>query len=151
MKTHTVEVLIAVTQDAASKLYDGEPKFTGEYVLRAFAADGTVLHEVAQVVPELNVTTSDYARLVTLQAVLERLHAKLCGQKAWYALRVVQSSKNVDGWLDKGWKRNAAEVKALAGAADVLLKPFPRIEWVQLPRTELDARMKSGKGVMLPA
>lgn len=134
MKTQTVEVLITVAQDG-SKVYDGEPKFTGEYVLRAFAADGTVLHKVVEVVPELNVTTSDYARLVTLQVALERLHAKLCGQKAWYALHIVQSSKNVDGWLGKGWKRNAPEVKALAGAADVLLKPFSRIEWVQLPRT----------------
>jgi len=148
MKTHTVEVLITVAQDG-SKVYDGEPKFKGEYVLRAFATDGALLHEVTGVVADLSVTTSDYARLVTLQAALERLHAKLCGQKAWYALRVAQSSKNVGGWLGKGWKRNAAEVKALAGATDVLLKPFPHIEWVQLPRTELDARMKSGRGVML--
>ncbi len=27
MKTHTVEILITVAQDAASKLYEGEPKF----------------------------------------------------------------------------------------------------------------------------
>ena len=151
MKTHTVEILITVAQDAQSKLYEGEPKFTGEYVLRALDADGAMLHEAHQVVSDLNVTTSDCARLLTLQVALKRLHGKLHEDKAWYALRVVQSSKNVDGWLDKNWKRNAETVKACAGAVDTLLKPFARCEFVKLSREELDEYIATGEGVMLTA
>ncbi len=46
MKTYQVEVLINVVQDA-SKIYDGESKFTGKYMLHAFALDGTLLHETS--------------------------------------------------------------------------------------------------------
>ena len=151
MKTHTVEILITVAQDAASKLYEGEPKFTGEYVLRALDTDGTVLHEAHVTVTDLDVTTSDWARLLTLQAALKRLHGKLTDGKAWYALRVVQSSKNVDGWLDKNWKRNAETVKACAGVVDTLLKPFARCEFIKLSHEELDERIATGQGVMLSA
>ena len=66
-------------------------------------------------------------------------------------LRVIQSSKNVDGWLDKGWKRNTERVRELASAVDVLLKPFPRREFIKLSREALDAALKTGKGVMIPA
>ncbi len=149
MKTHTVEILITVAQDAASKLYNGEVEFTGEYVLRALDTDGAMVHEAREVVDDLNVNTSDCARLLTLQAALERLHNKLHDGKAWYALRVVQSSKNVDGWLDKGWKRNVETVKMLAGAVDTLLKPFARREFVKLSREELDEYITTGEGVML--
>ncbi len=97
----------------------------------------------------MNVTTSDCARLLTLQAALKRLHGKLNDGKAGYALRVVQSSKNVDGWLDKGWKRNVETVKTLAGAVDTLLKPFVRREFVRLSREELDEYIATGEGVML--
>ena len=45
MKTQTVEILITVAQDAESKLYDGDPKFSGEYILRALDADGVLLSE----------------------------------------------------------------------------------------------------------
>ncbi len=55
----------------------------------------------------------------------------------------MRSSKNADGWLAHGWKRNAADVKALAGAVDGLLKVFPQAEWVQIPRLELDACLES--------
>ena len=151
MKTHTVEILITVAQDAASKLYDVEPKFTGQYVLRALNANGAVLHEARVNVNDLDVTTSDCARLLTLQAALKRLHGKLTDGKGWYALRVVQSSKNVDGWLDKGWKRNAETVKACADAVDTLLKPFARREFIKLSREELDERIATGEGVMLSA
>src|SRR5690349_7389049 len=119
MKTNLVEVLISVNQD-----YSGLT-FTGTYMLRAFAGDGSLLHEASATVPELCVSTSDYARLLTLAAALQRLCDQLCGGKAWYALRVVQSSKNVDGWLAHGWKRKAAQVKELAGTVDRLLTPFP--------------------------
>ena len=151
MKTHTVEILITVAQDAASELYEGEPKFTGEYVLRALDANGAVLHEAHEVVADLSMTTSDCARLLTLQAALKRLHGKLTDGKPWYALRVMQSSKNVDGWLDKGWKRNAETVKTLAGAVDALLKPFICREFVKLSREELDECIATGEGVMLSA
>jgi len=151
MKTHTVEILITVVQDNASKLYEGEPKFTGEYVLHALDANGTLLHEVRVTVNDLDVTTSDCARLLTLQTALKRLHSKLADGKAWYALRVLQSSKNVDGWLDKGWKRNAETVKACAGAVDTLLKPFARCEFIKVSREELDERIATGEGVMLSA
>ena len=40
MKTQMVEILITVAQDAESKLYDGEPKFSGEYIFRALDANG---------------------------------------------------------------------------------------------------------------
>ena len=151
MKTHTVEILVTVAQDAASKLYEGEPKFTGEYVLRALDANGTLLHEAREVTTDLDVTTSDCARLLTLQAALKRLHGKLHEGKAWYALRVLQSSKNVDGWLDKNWKRNAETVKACASVVDTLLKPFARCEFIKLSREELDERIATGEGVMLTA
>jgi len=62
-------------------------------------------------VRDLDVPTSDYARLLTLRAALERLHSKLRGDQAGYALRVVQASNNVDGWLSRGWKRNTDLVK----------------------------------------
>jgi len=151
MKTHTVEILITVAQDAQSKLYEGEPKFTGEYVLRALDANGTLLHEVRVTVNDLDVTTSDCARLLTLQTALKRLHSKLADGKAWYALRVLQSSKNVDGWLDKNWKRNAETVKACASVVDTLLKPFAHCEFIKLSREELDERIATGEGVMLSA
>lgn len=130
MKTHTVELFINVTQDDAS--------FTGEYTLRALSAEGVLLHEAQAILPNLTVTTSDYARLLTLQAALERLHTKLCGGKAMYALRVIQSSKNIDGWLAQGWKRNAEQVRTLAGSVDALLTAFPRKSFVHVPRAELD-------------
>jgi hypothetical protein len=145
MKTHLVEVLISVAEDRSGLT------FTGDYVLRAFAADGALLHEATATVSALRVSTSDYARLLTLTHALNRLHGKLCGGRAWYALRVVQSSKNVDGWLARDWKRKAAQVKTLAGRVDILLAPFLRREFVKLPREALDARMKVGEGVMLPA
>jgi len=151
MKTHIVEILITVAQDATSKLYEGEPKFTGEYVLRALDAQGVVLHEAHVTVTDLDVTTSDCARLVTLQTALKRLHSKLADGKAWYALRVLQSSKNVDGWLDKNWKRNAETVKACASVVDTLLKPFAHCEFIKLSREELDERIATGEGVMLTA
>lgn len=141
MNTHSVEILVTVAQDADSKLYDGEPKFTGEYVLRALDTNGAVLQEARETVADLDVTTSDYARLCTLQTALKRLHSKLHGGKAWYALQVVQSSKNVDGWLARGWKRNAEMVKELAGAVDTLLVPFSRREFVKLPRAELEVAL----------
>ena len=148
MKTQTVEILITVAQDAESKLYDGDPKFSGEYILRALDADGLLLSESHVTLTDLAVTTSDYARLVTLQAVLERLHVKLCGGMASYTLRVIQSSKNVDGWLAHGWKRNAERVRELAGAIDTVLKPFPHREFMHLSRVALDARLSEREGVM---
>jgi hypothetical protein len=151
MKTQLVEVLITVTQDAEGKLYDGEPKFTGGYVLRALDANGAVLHEVRGEVDNLEVATSDYARLLTLHAVLERLHGKLRDSKASYALCVLQSSKNVDGWLARGWKRNAETVKELAGAVDALLKPFARRDFIKLSREALEAQLQTRKEVMLSA
>ncbi len=144
MKTDIVEVLISVEQD-----YSGLT-FTGAYVLRAFAGNGSLRYETSATVPELRVSTSDYARLITLAAALQRLHDKLCGSKAWYMLRVVQSSKNVDGWLAHGWKRKAVHVKELAGRVDRLLTPFPEREFIKLPRELLSARFQIGKGVMLP-
>jgi hypothetical protein len=146
MQTQTVEVYINVAQDAESKLYDCEPKFTGEIVLRALTADGVVLHEARMTMANLDVSTSDYARVLVLAAALERLHTKLHGNQAGYALRVVQSSNNVEGWLARGWKRNTALVKELAGAVDNLLKLFPRREFVKLPRAELEA---DGNGSLL--
>lgn len=142
MKTHLVEVLVSVEQD-----YSGLT-FTGAYVLRAFAADRSLLHEASVTVPELRVSTSDYARLLTLAIALERLHSKLCNNKAWYALRVVQSSKNVDGWLAHDWKRKATLVKELAGKVDMLLAPFRQREFVKLPRELLETCMSPGREVM---
>lgn len=147
MKTHLVEVLISVGQDG-SDTESGEAMFTGEYVLRAFAVDGTLLHEAVGVALGLDTPTSDYARLLTLTIALERLHSKLCGGKAWYTLRVVQSSKNVDGWLARGWKRKAEQVKEFAGEVDRLLVPFSHREFIKLSREELNARMSTGEGVM---
>ena len=144
MKTQTVEILVHVSQTE-------ESVFSGEYILRALDADGTLLHEAHVTLPDLDAATSDYARLLTLTMALGRLHGKLGDGPAWYALRVIQSSKNVDGWLDKGWKRNAERVRELAGAVDVLLRPFPRREFIKLSREELDAALKTGKGVMIPA
>ena len=79
MQTQIVEVLINVTQDEDSKIHDGKPKFSGEYVMRALNAAGAVLHEARLTVRDLDVPTSDYARLLTLRAALERLHSKLRG------------------------------------------------------------------------
>jgi len=105
MQTQIVDVLINVTHDEDSKIHDGKPKFSGDYVMRALNAAGAVLHEARLTVRDLDVPTSDYARLLTLRAALERLHSKLRGDQAGYALRVVQASNNVDGWLSHGWKR----------------------------------------------
>ena len=149
MQTQTVEVYINVAQDAESKLCDGEPKFTGDYVLSALDSNGAVLLEARMALSSLNVSTSDYARLLVLATALERLHTKLRGGQAGYALRVVQSSNNVDGWLSRGWKRNTDKVKELAGAVDNLLKPFQRREFVKLTRAELEATM--GRKEVMPA
>jgi len=148
MRTHTVEILITVTQ-TEDKLSD-EPQFIGEYVLRAFDADGTLIREAREQIP-LEIATSDCARLVTLAAALKRLHGKLEGDSAWYTLRIVQSSKNVDGWLSKGWKRNVESVRKLTAIVDVLLKLFPQCEFVQVSRAELDAQIATGKVVMTTA
>ncbi|MCC6189945.1 MAG: hypothetical protein IT318_12995 [Anaerolineales bacterium] len=146
MQAYTVEILVNVTQDEESRLYGGAPKFTGEYVLRALDIRGDVLREARITLVDLGVTTSDYARLRTLHIALDRLYDKLCGARAGYALRVVQSSKNVDGWLARGWKRNIAQVKEMTGDVDTLLTPFPRREFVRLSRAELEAAMSQSKG-----
>lgn len=137
MKTHTVELFINVTQAGNT--------FTGEYALRALSAEGVLLYEAQAALPDLVVTTSDYARLLTLQSALERLHIKLCGGKAVYALHMIQSSKNINGWLARGWKRNAEQVRTLAGAVDTLLTAFPRKSFTHVPRAELDALIKPQK------
>jgi hypothetical protein len=62
--------------------------------MRALNAAGAVLHEARLTVRDLDVPTSDYARLLTLRAALERLY-----------------SKNIDGWPSRGWKRNTDLVK----------------------------------------
>jgi hypothetical protein len=93
MQTHTVEVWVQVRS-----VPDGAG-FVGTYQLRAFTVDGCLLREVTHVLADLAVSTSDYARLLTLEAALTRLHLKL---RAAYALQLVQSSHNFVR-VERGW------------------------------------------------
>ena len=90
-------------------------------------------------VSRIDENTVDYARLVILIQALECLKQNLKGDSAGYALRVVQMSKNIEGWMHHGWKRNAPRVQQLTSAVDNLLKHFPVTEWVKMPRPQITA------------
>ncbi|MEP7287893.1 MAG: hypothetical protein ABI947_19250 [Chloroflexota bacterium] len=109
----------------------------GIFGLRALDATGAVLYQKRVEVAHLDTTTADYAKLQVLITALDTLKGRLKGSEAVYTLRVVQSSKNVEGWLGKQFKRNMPQVKALGSTADELLKAFPSVEWVKMPRAQI--------------
>ena len=116
------------------------------YGLRALDGKGERLYD-ALTSSKAAVHTSDGARMQMLITALERLTARLKTEGADYRLKVFQSSKNVEGWLAHGWKRNVPEVQRLTARIDVLLQRFPDVIWVKLPRAQVAAKLeKIGKG-----
>ncbi|MCC6976434.1 MAG: DNA-processing protein DprA [Anaerolineae bacterium] len=137
---HTVEVVV----DASDSAH--EETFEGVYGLRALDGKGTLLYDALNA-GKAAVHTSDGARMQMLITALERLTARLKMEGAEYRLKVFQSSKNVEGWLVHGWKRNVPEVQRLTARIDTLLQRFPDVVWVKLPRAQVTAKLdKIGKG-----
>lgn len=133
-KQHPSPVVVEVVVDAAPGT---ESAMQGIFGLRALDGMGKVMYQAAQTFTDLDVSTPDYAKIQVMLAALERLNQHLNGETATYTLRIIQSSKNVEGWLGKSWKRNADTVKKLAGKADKLLKSFPDVEWIKMPRAQV--------------
>src|SRR5262249_14381426 len=98
----------------------GTTGLRGAFGLRALDADGNVLYQKQVEAPQLDATTADYAKMQLLIQALDTLKLRLKADKAAYSLRIVQSSKNVEGWLGKHWKRNVSQVKELGSQADQL-------------------------------
>jgi ribonuclease HI len=138
---HTVELVVDGHE------IDGNEAFEASYGLRALDGQGAVRYAARQTL-RTEVHTSDAARLQALIAALERLTSRLKGTPASYRLRIGQSSAHVEGWLAHGWRRNVLEVQRLTGQIDTLLKAFPDVEWVKMPRPQvqfsLDQTEKGG-------
>jgi hypothetical protein len=133
---HTVEIIV----DASDPVELG--KFTGQFGLRALNSTGTLLYDLrGEIVADVH--TSDGARMHTLAGALERLTTRLKSECATYHIRIYQCSKNIDGWMARGWKRNVPEVQRLTTALDELLVRFPKVEWVKESRTSVNARLGS--------
>ncbi|MCC7209141.1 MAG: hypothetical protein IT323_17650 [Anaerolineae bacterium] len=137
---HTVELII----DAGNRPND--LTFEGVYGLRALDSKGDLLYD-ATASSTVDVHTSDAARMQMLIMALERLTARLKTDQAPYCLCIFQSSKNVEGWLAHGWKRNVPEVQRLTAKIDALLKRFPNLAWVKMPHAQVVSKLsKIGKG-----
>jgi hypothetical protein len=127
---HTVELIVEGHE------VDGDTAFEAIYGLRALDGSGNVLYATRQTL-RTEVHTSDAARMQALIAALERLASRLKGEAARYRLRIGQSSANVEGWLAHGWRRNVLEVQRPAGQIDMLLRAFPDVAWVKMPRPQV--------------
>lgn len=137
---HTVELII----DAGDRPND--LAFEGVYGLRALDEMGDLLYD-ATASSTADVHTSDAARMQMLILALERLTARLKTDHAPYRLRIFQSSKNVEGWCIKGWRRNVPEVQRVTAKIDALLKRFPNVAWIKMPRAQVVSKLsKIGKG-----
>ncbi|MBE7511481.1 MAG: hypothetical protein HS103_01515 [Anaerolineales bacterium] len=131
---HTVELII----DAGDRPND--LTFEGVYGLRALDEMGDLLYDATASSPA-DVHTSDAARMQMLIMALERLTARLQTDQAPYCLRVFQSSKNVEGWCAKSWRRNVPEVQRLTARIETLLQRFPNVEWVKMPRAQVASKL----------
>ncbi len=137
---HTVELVIDASDSAQ------EETFEGVYGLRALDGKGERLYD-ALTSSKAAVHTSDGARMQMLITALERLTARLKRDQADYCLKVFQSSKNIEGWCAKGWRRNVPEVQRLTARIDTLLQRFPDVEWVKMPRAQIASKLAGmGKG-----
>jgi hypothetical protein len=135
---HTIELIIDVVE------CDEPHHFEGIYGLRALDDQGHTLYNAQQVL-QIEVNTSDGARMETIIAGLERLTARLKVETAPYHLHIHQSSKNIDGWLAHGWKRNVPEVQRLTHRIDTLLRAFPETAWIKEPRPQVQSRLSKIK------
>jgi len=114
--------------------------FRGMYHLRALDGRGKVLYATHQEILALDAIASDNARLRLIAEALERLTGKLKTEQAPYRLRIVQTSKSVEGWLRHGWKQNTSPaVRALCQPIDQLLKRFPDRTWVRMPNAQFQS------------
>jgi hypothetical protein len=137
---HTIELIIDAVE------CDEPHHFEGIYGLRALDDQGHTLYDAQQVL-QIKVNTSDGARMETIIAGLERLTARLKAETAPYHLRIHQSSKNIDGWLAHGWKRNVPEVQRITHRIDMLLRAFPETVWIKEPHPQVQSCLsKIGKG-----
>jgi hypothetical protein len=137
---HTVELIVDVSEQSDSHTFEGV------FGLRALDAQGKLLYDAQQTI-QADVNSLDGARLQTILVVLERLTARLKTDQAPHRLRVFQSSKNVEGWCAKSWRRNVPEVQRLTAKIDALLQRFPDVEWVKMPRAQVASKLsKIGKG-----
>jgi hypothetical protein len=137
---HTIEMIIDVTE------CDQSHHFEGIFGLRALDEQGHTLYDARQIL-QAEANTSDGARMQVIIAVLERLAARLNAETAPYRLCIYQTSKNVDGWLAHGWKRNVPEVQRLTHRIDSLLRAFPETVWLKAPRPQVQSRLsKMRKG-----
>jgi hypothetical protein len=142
-ETHALHIVELVV-DAAEKV--GAEPFEGVYGLRALHSPSALLYDVTGS-DKVDVHMADAARMQMLITALERLTVHLKGEQAGYRLRVFQSSKYVEGWCAKGWRRPVPEVQRLASRIDALLKRFPDVEWVKMPRAQVKAKLNGiGKG-----
>lgn len=131
---HTIELII----DAGDRPND--LAFEGRYGLRALDSNGDLLYD-ATASGTADVHASDAARMHMLILALERLTARLKTDQASYRLRIFQSSKNVEGWCAKAWRRNVPEVQRLTARIETLLQRFPNVEWVKMPRAQVASKL----------
>lgn len=82
----------------------------GIYGLRALDASGKLLRQKVETLPLAEANTTDYARLMALETVLGWLVDRAQHKPIRFNLRVIQSSKNIDGWLAHGWRRKVDRV-----------------------------------------
>ena len=136
----TVE-LIVDTQDSTQS--DAAAKhFHCTYGLRALDTAGGVVHQKRYQL-EISETSNDFAKLQALTVALRLLQTNLGGAQARYGLKVVQSSRNIEGWLAKGYKRNTLQVNTLCGTLDELLRVFPQTAWHKVSRDEVASLLAS--------
>ncbi len=137
---HTIELVVDVTE------CDEPHRFEGICGLRALDDQGHTLYDARQII-QIEGNTSDGARMQTIIAGLERLVSRLKTETATYHLHIYQTSKNIDGWLTHGWKRNVPEVQRLTHRIETLLHAFPETVWIKEPRPQVQSRLsKIGKG-----
>jgi hypothetical protein len=137
---HTIELIIDVTE------CDHPQRFEGIFGLRALGETGQLLYDTQHII-QMEANTSDGARMQTIIAGLERLVSRLKTDSATYRLSIHQTSKNIDGWLAHGWKRNVPEVQRLTHRIDTLLHAFPETQWIKQPHPQVQSRMsRIGRG-----
>jgi hypothetical protein len=133
---HCVELIIDTEQVRDRDAGSNFATFESVCGLRALDSDGAPLLEKRLAVTA-QTGSSDCAKLQAIKHCLTLLKMRAKDQAIDYELRVLQSSKNVDGWLARGWKRNSPPIAEVTSDIDTLLKHFPQVDSIKLPREKV--------------
>lgn len=148
----TVELIVDSTgpqtlADFARRYFDNQQtmEYEATYVLRAIDNTGEIKHVVAETLKTPQAYTSDMARLVAILSALDRLKDKLQGKPAHYKLIIRQSSRNIDGWMTLGWKRNTPTVVKLTMDVENALEQFPDTDWIRELKSDIENWINDAK------